>query len=174
MVTIQKKKEIVSELVEKFNKADGYYFVDFAGLNVEKTIALRREFKKEGFEFKVAKNTLFIKALNEIGNNVVPDDKFVGATAVVFGYGDPVKPAKIIKEQVDKTQNPKLKAAVLEGVFYDGSRLKELSELPSKPDMIASIIGSIHAPITGIVGSINAVMRDLASLVEEVAKKQGK
>lgn len=174
MVTLKQKKDIVSILVEKFKKADGYYFVDFEGINVAKTIALRREFKKEGFEFKVSKNTLFIKALNEIGNNVVPDDKFRGATAVVFGYGDPVKPARIIKEQVDKTQYPKLKAAVLEGVFYDGSKLKELSELPSKPDMIASIIGSLHAPITGIVGSINAVIRDVAYLVEEVAKKQGK
>ena len=47
-----------------------------------------------------------------------------------------------------------------------------LASLPSKPDIMAGIVGSLHAPISGIVGSINAVMRDVASLIEEVAKKQ--
>jgi large subunit ribosomal protein L10 len=72
----------------------------------------------------------------------------------------------------DKSQKPRLKAAVIEGVFYDGSQLKTIAALPSKPDIISGIIGSLHSPISGIVGSINAVMRDVAYLVEEVAKKQ--
>ncbi len=56
--------------------------------------------------------------------------------------------------------------------MFDGSQLKQVSELPTREDMIAGIVGSLHAPISGIVGSINAVMRDLASLIEEVAKNK--
>ena len=65
-----------------------------------------------------------------------------------------------------------MKAAVIEGVFYDGSQLKAVAALLSKPEVMAAIIGSLESPISGIVGSINAVMRDAASLIEEVAKKQ--
>jgi ribosomal protein L10 len=55
---------------------------------------------------------------------------------------------------------------------FDGSQLKTVSELPTREDLIAGIVGSLHAPISGIVGGINAVMRDVAALVEEVAKKK--
>ena len=71
-----------------------------------------------------------------------------------------------------KAEKPKLKLAVVEGQVFDGSQLKAVSELPTREDMIASIVGSIHAPISGIHGAINAVMRDVAMLVEEVAKKK--
>jgi large subunit ribosomal protein L10 len=50
--------------------------------------------------------------------------------------------------------------------------LDKLASLPSKADIIASILGSLNAPISGIVGSINSLMRDLASVIEEVAKKK--
>lgn len=50
--------------------------------------------------------------------------------------------------------------------------MKQVAELPTREDMIAGIVGSIHAPISGIHGAINAVMRDVAMLVEEVARKQ--
>jgi large subunit ribosomal protein L10 len=61
---------------------------------------------------------------------------------------------------------------LLEGQYFDGTKLKELAALPGKKEMMSAIVGSLHAPISGIVGSINAVMRDLASIIEEVAKKK--
>jgi large subunit ribosomal protein L10 len=71
---------------------------------------------------------------------------------------------------LDKGAKPKLKVALIENVTYDKSKLNELASLPTKPEIISSIIGSLHAPISGIVNSINAVIRDLASIIEEVAK----
>ncbi|HMT11854.1 MAG TPA: 50S ribosomal protein L10, partial [Ignavibacteria bacterium] len=62
--------------------------------------------------------------------------------------------------------------ALVENVAYEGKQLNELASLQSKPELIAAIVGSLNAPISGIVGSINAVIRDLASLIEEVGKKQ--
>lgn len=173
MITLNRKKEIVADLVERFKRANSFYIVDFMGMNVETTIAFRRELKKNGIEFKVAKNTLVKRALEEIGSSdMIPDDKFFESTGIVFGIDDAVAPAKIIKEAFDKKGLPKLKAAVIENVYYDGSQLKTIAALPSKPDIIAGIIGSLQSPISGIVGSINAVMRDVAYLVEEVAKKK--
>jgi len=172
MITIKQKREIVAGLIDKFKRANGFYLVDFMGMTVEASIRFRRELRKQGIEYRVAKNTLIKRALGEVGDFGIPEVKFTKSTGVVFGYNDPVAPVKVIKEISDKYEHPRLKAAIIEGQFYDGSDIKKLASLPSKPELIAGILGSLDAPISGIVGAINAVMRDVASLVEEVAKKK--
>ena len=61
---------------------------------------------------------------------------------------------------------------VIEKQVYDGSRLAELAKLPNKKEVMASILGSLQAPIAGIPGVINAVMRDLVSVIGEIEKKK--
>jgi len=172
MITKDKKKETVSALVENLKDVQGIYFVNFKGMTVADAIRIRRSFKKVDIKYQVAKNSLIKRALDEVGGFDIPDSIFVEETGVVFSYEDPIAPAKIIKKEFDKEKKPTLKAAVVDGQFFEGSQLKELAALPGKPEIMSAIVGSIHAPISGIVGSINAVMRDLAYLVEEVAKKQ--
>ena len=75
-------------------------------------------------------------------------------TGFAFASTNLVAPAKIIKK------------------YFDGSRLGELAALPSKQELIAGILGSLDSPVSGIVGSIAAVMRDLVSVVDEVSKKK--
>lgn len=172
MITKQKKQEIVSNLIEKLNGVQGVYVLDFTGLTVFEAIKLRRAFKQINVKYVVAKNSLIKRALSENAGLSIPDKVFVGPSGLVLSYDDPVAPAKIIKDIFEKEKKPVLKGALLDGQFFDGSKLKELAALPGKLEMMASIVGSLHAPISGIVGSINAVMRDVAYLVEEVAKKK--
>ena len=164
-MTKEQKKIVVQQLSEMFEGAVGFYSIDFTGLNVADTIALRREFKNAGVNYRVAKNTLIKRALGDkegYGEEVI--ERLVGQTGVAIGYEDPAAPARILKKFIEdrKAETPKLNFAVIEGMVYNGDQLKQ----------VASILGSLNAPVSGIVGSINAVMRDLASLIEEVAKKQ--
>ncbi len=172
-MTKEKKQEVVSELAGLFEGANGVYSIDFTGLNVENTIKLRRNFKEAGVTYKVAKNTLVKIALRENGSFDHIVDRFVGQTGVALGYDDPAAPARVLKSflEDEKSEIPKLNFAVIEGEVYEGDQLKKIASMPSRNDLIASIIGSLNSPISGIVGSINAVMRDLASVIEEVAKK---
>ncbi len=172
MITKQRKQEIVSELADKFRKANGFYLVDFVGMNVVDSIRIRRIFKKMNVDYRVAKNTLILRALKDVGDYQLPAEIFGGQTAIIFSYDDPVSPAKTLKENIDKFNKPLFKGAYIDGQFFDAKQLKTVASLPTKQDLMASIVGSLHAPITGIVGSINALMRDLASVIEEVAKKQ--
>ncbi len=172
MVTKEKKREIVADLERKLETSTSLFLVDAGGMTVAQSGELRREFRKINAELKVAKNTLIKRALDEDGKYSVPAGKLKGNTAIVFGYDDPIAPAKLIKKYFDKDKKPSLKLAIIEGVSFDGSQLTEVSELPSREELIAGILGSLDAPISGIVGAINAVMRDVASLVEEVAKKK--
>jgi large subunit ribosomal protein L10 len=173
MVTKDEKQAIVADLVEKIRGASSLYFVDFTRMTVKEDQAFRRELSEKGASMSVAKNTLIRIALAEAGEEFnVGVEKFVGQTAIIFATTDAIGPAKIIRKHFEKTEKPSLKRAWIDGQTFEGTQLKQISELPSREDLIAGIIGSIHAPISGIHGAINAVMRDVAMLVEEVAKKQ--
>ena len=173
----QDKEQAVLEIKEKLDKATSIYLTDFTGLTVAETNELRDEFFNAKVDYKVLKNTLIIKALQQSSNSFsektdILVEHLKGPTGVIFAYDDPVSPAKIIKKFYDKSEKPKLKIALVEKETYEGKRLNDLASLPTKPEIISSIIGSLQSPISGIVGALNAVIRDLASIIEEVAKKQ--
>ncbi len=169
---LEQKQKVVGELTEKFRKSNGSYFLNFTSMTVAATNKLRHLFHEKGVEYKVAKNTMIWRAIQEVGYQGIDESQLKGNTGIVFGYDDPLVPAKILKPILEKEETPKFKGAIVEGVFYDASQFKTLANLPSKSELIAGILGSLNAPVSGIVGSLNAVMRDLASVIEEVAKKQ--
>lgn len=173
----QDKEQAVLEIKEKLDKASSIYLTDFSGLTVAETNELRDDLFNAKVEFKVLKNTLVKKALEQADGKFHSQSQKLGEflkgpTGIIFAFDDPVSPAKIIKKFYDKGEKPKLKLALVENIAYERKQLNELASLQSKPELISSIIGSLHAPISGIVGALNAVVRDLASIIEEVAKKQ--
>lgn len=166
------KEQIVTEVGEIVGRSRGMFFTDFTGLTVEQATELRREFRKSGIDYKVVKNTLIRKALeNATGYDRVAE-KLVGPTGVAFAFDDPVSPAKIIQKFSEKHGKLTLKVCVLEKEVYDGSKLAELAKLPTRTELMASILGSIEAPLVGVPQVINAVMRDLVSVVSEIEKKK--
>ena len=166
------KEQIVAEVTEQFSRAKAMYFADFTGITVEQVNELRREFHKEGIDYRVVKNTLAKKALENLTGYEGVYGGLVGATAVAIGYGDPVTPAKIIKKFRDKHQKLQLKVCVLEHQVFDGKQLDEIAKLPSRNEIIAGILGCIQSPMQGVAGTINAVMRDLVSVIDAIEKKK--
>jgi large subunit ribosomal protein L10 len=166
------KEQIVAEVAEVAGRAHGMFFTDFSGLTVGQATELRREFHKSGITYRVVKNTLIQKALEQIGGYDTVFTKLVGPTGVAFAFDDPIAPAKIIQKFSEKHSKVSLKVCVLERQVYDGSRLGELAKLPSRKDMMAAILGSVQAPLAGVPMVINAVLRDLVSVVGEIEKKK--
>ena len=166
------KEQIIAEIQEKVAKAQGMFFTDFAGITVQDINELRNEFRKAGVEYRVVKNTLAKKALQNVSGYDGVYDKLVGQTGIAFAYEDAAVPAKIIKKFRDKNDKLKLKAAVLEKQVYDGTKLDVLATLPSRAEVVAGILGSLNSPISGVVGAINAVMRDLVGVIDAIEKKK--
>jgi large subunit ribosomal protein L10 len=171
----EQKAESVKEIKELIESSEAMYFTDFAGLTVEEVNELRKEFYKSDLKYKVVKNTLTVRALRESEKYSAHierlDEILHGPTSIVFAYKNPVAPAKILKKFADKIDRPKLKIAIVENEVYDSKQLNSLASLPSKEEIISSILGSLDSPASGIVGSINATMRDLFSVIEEVGRK---
>lgn len=166
------KSELIAEIAELLQKSTAVYVTDYAGINVEDISKLRREMRKEGIVYKVYKNTFFKRALDETGKYPQLAGHLKGMAGFAFAFENPVAPAKVIKKHFDATQKFSLKACYIETQFYDKGQLDVLATLPTKPEIIAGILGSLNSPASGIVGALNAVMRDLVSVIDEIAKQK--
>jgi len=167
----EEKEQIVAEVSETVRKAHGMFFTDFTGLTVEQATELRREFHKAGVDYRVVKNTLIQKALEQVTGYDGVYDRLAGPTGVAFAFEDPVVPARIIQKFSEKHKRLSLKVCVLDQQVFEGSRLAELAKLPSRKEVMASILGSVQAPLAGVPTVINAVIRDIVSLVDEIGRK---
>ncbi len=166
------KVESVAQIRTLIEKSSGIYLVDYSGVNVEDISTLRREFLKENVTYKVFKNSLLKRAFADIGGYDKFEQQLVGMTGVAFADENYIAPAKIIKKYFKDKNKFSFKGSYIESQFYGGEQLDVLASMPTKEEVMSSIIGSIAAPASGIVGSINAVFRDLVSLVDEISKKK--
>lgn len=164
------KKVIVEEIKEKLNRAKSVTFVDYNALTVAEDTAMRREFKKNGSEYKVYKNKLLLLALNELGINGA--EKYLnGTTAVAFSYDDEVSGAKITCQAAEKTKKLTVKFGLLNGNFVEGKEMEALAKLPSKEVLIAMLLGTLNAPITGLARVCKAPVEGLARALNAIATK---
>ncbi|MBK7103997.1 MAG: 50S ribosomal protein L10 [Ignavibacteriae bacterium] len=166
------KLESMSEIRKLVEKSTGMYLVDYSGVNVEDLNFLRREFRKENVNYKVFKNTFLKRVLKEIGGYEKFEPLLIGMTGVAFTSDNFIAPAKVIKKFSKDKNKFTFKGSYIESQFYGADQLDSLASMPTKEEMIASIIGSIAAPASGIVGAINAVLRDLVSVVDEISKQK--
>lgn len=166
------KTESISEIKELLESSSAVYLTDYHGIDVEDISDIRNQFRDEGVRYKVFKNTLVKRALNEVGKYDKIADHLTGMTGFAFTSTNPLAPAKIINKYFVDKEKLSLKACYVEGEYFDGSQLNALAALPTKDELIASIMGSLDSPVSGIVGAINAVMRDLVNVVDQVSLRE--
>lgn len=165
---IAQKQAVVESIKEKIGKAKSVIIADYKGLTVAEDTAIRNEFRKNQVEYKVLKNTLIKRALNDL-NYTEFDDSLNGTTSVAFSYGDEVSAAKVIADN-SKKLNEKLKpkCGLLNGSFIDAPGIKVLAEIPPREVLIAKMLGSMNAPITNFAGVLAATLRSLVYAVKAV------
>ncbi|ACF13640.1 ribosomal protein L10 [Chloroherpeton thalassium ATCC 35110] len=168
----EEKSEIIQSVAEKLSKAQGVYLTEFSGLTVSEISDLRKQFREKDIEYKVVKNTLIKKALAHTKISDKLADGLKNTTAVAFGYDDPIAPAKIIKKYSDGNEKLKFKMASVDGTIFEAGQLDQLSNMLSKTENIGRIAGTINNVISGVPGTVNAVMRNLVSALEQIAKQK--
>lgn len=169
---LETKKAVTADLAKRLGEAQTLYLTDFTGLNVKAITELRARFQAQGVDFVVAKNTLLRRAVDGLD---LPDisEHLQGPTGIVLGTDDPVGPAKTLKEFArDHEDRPAVKVAIVESQTLEPSEVKRLADLPSREQLLGGIAGSMTAPVAGIVGVLAAVIRDIAYMVEEVARSR--
>lgn len=169
---LEDKKRVTEELHEQLKESGAIYFTDFSGLNVKAMTEFRSRLRKEGLGYRVVKNTLMRRALVDLE---LPDltEHLEGPTALVFSASDPVAPARVVKEFAkEHDDRPVIKIGVVDREEVSVEAIGRLADLPSREVLLGAIAGSLTAGVGGIAGALNALMRDIADMVVQVAEKQ--
>ena len=158
------KQIIIDQLKERADRASICLVTDFKGLTVEEMTDLRDRLRKVGVEYSVVKNTLARIAVSESTHKGL-GDQLKDNNAIAFGYDDPVAAAKALTEYAKDNQKFVLKFASLEGKMLDDKQVKNLSKMPSKPELLSSMLGTMNAVPTNFVSLLANVPRGLLNVL---------
>lgn len=158
---IQAKQQVVEEIKAKIQSSKSIVLADYNKLTVLEVTALRNKFKEANCEYKVYKNTLVRKALNDLGITDMDND-LNGTTATIF-CADETSGAAVLARETKA--NPALvekivpKCAYLENKYFDKAGVKELSAIPSKETLIAKMLGCFQSSLSKFVGVLDAIAK---------------
>lgn len=165
---LELKKQVVSDIVKKFQDAQSVIIVNYSGLTVEQVTGLRSQFRANGVEYCVLKNTLVRRALSELNIEGL-DEVLNGPSAFAFGMNDPVSPAKIVSDFITKTKTEaiSIKAGLLGSDVMSMDQIKALAETPSREVLLARLLGSLQSSIAGFVRVLDAIAKKDAEAAPE-------
>lgn len=165
---------IIDKIAETLKEYSGFYLVETAGLDAEKTSALRRECFKSDIKLMVVKNTLLHKALEQTeGDFTEIYDALKGSTSIMFtNVGN--APAKLLKDFKQKDDVlPRLKAAYVEETVYVGEdQLDTLASIKSKNELIADVVALLQSPAKNVVSALTSGGTKLHGILETLSKKE--
>jgi large subunit ribosomal protein L10 len=166
------KAQTIEQTKELYSKAVGVVFTDYRGLKVKEIQNLRRNLRDKGAEMHVIKNTLFRIA---VGDDVaaMPDDLHNGPTAITFVFENESECTKALFDYAKTNKSLQVKGGYFGGRAFTAKEVEALSNLPSRDVLLAQVIGAIAAPLTSLVGVIEALYADPIRVIGAVADKVG-
>ncbi len=165
------KASKVAELKDLLTASKGVVLVNYCGLTVAEDTELRAKMREAGVKYMVAKNTFIRIAAKEAGIEGL-DSVLEHNTALAFSAEDPVAPAKILNDFSKDHEALELKAGVLDGKVIAVDEVKALAELPSREELLAKLVGSMQAPISGLVNVLQGTIRNFVYTLEAVRQKK--
>lgn len=163
-LTREQKATILTGYVEQFSKSQALIFADYRGLTVAAVTALRAQIRESGNSFLVVKNTLAKRALEEAGLPV-PEDVFFGPVAIGLCLADITSVSKAMNKVFSDTKLLDVRGALLGTTFVGPAQARGLADLPSREELLAKLLGSIQAPISGLVNVLSGPMRGLVNVL---------
>ena len=155
---IEQKAGVVSEIKEKFENAKSVVMFDYRGLSVAEVTELRRKLRETGADYKVYKNTLTKRALDELNINM--SEYLAGPSAITFGT-DELSIVKIINDFAKEHDALELKAGIVEGKVAGLEDLKRYAAIPSRETLLTMLAA-------GLMGTV----RDLSICLDLYSKEK--
>lgn len=171
-MTRAEKEEIIKSLQQKLNDNSIFYLADISDLDAESSSKLRRLAHKREVSLNVVKNTLLRKALEAAeGSYEEFYDLLKGNTSIMFSeVGN--APAKLIEEFRKTSDRPILKGAFIEeAIFIGDDKIKTLSEIKSKEEVIADIIAILQSPAKNVVSALQSGGNTISGLVKALGER---
>ena len=149
------KQDVVTEITTKIKDSQSTVIVEYRGLSVAEVTELRRALRAEDVDFKVYKNTMAQRAVDELGFGEIKNS-LTGPNAIAFSK-DATAPARVLSKFAKNHKALVLKSGIVEGKEVDLETLQELADLPNKEGMLSMLLSCLQSPIRSFACVVKAV-----------------
>jgi large subunit ribosomal protein L10 len=165
-LNLEQKQAVVAEVAKQVAGAQAIVMVENRGIAVADITRLRAKARASGVYFRVVKNTLVRRAV-ETTPFATLADRMVGPLA--YGIGpDPVAVAKVLNDFAKGNDKFVITGGAMPGQVMSVKQIAALAALPSRNELIAKLLGTMQAPVTKLVRTLNDVpgrlVRTLAAI----------
>ena len=171
-LNLEGKKEVVAEVSTRLVKAKAVILAEYRGLPVEAITVLRARARKDGVYLRVLKNTLARRAVQG-----TPFEKLADQMVGPLAYGiseDPVAAAKVLFTYAKGNDKFVIKGGAMANYVMNAKEIGNLATMPSREELLAKVLGTMQAPVTKFVQTLNEVpskfVRTLAALRDQKEK----
>ena len=170
-ITRQKKEELVARYKELIKDSTALVFTNYQGTNVAQVRSLRTKLRETNTTYVVVKNRLLVLALKESGR-VAPEALVKNANGVAFIGEDVAKSVTALNAWIKTAKIVEVTGALLETSVIEGNSAAQLSDLPTKEQVRAQLLGVISGPARSLVQIVNAPGASLARVINAHADTQ--
>jgi large subunit ribosomal protein L10 len=167
----EQKAAAITVFTEGIGQATNAFVLDFKGITVPQVTELRKQVRESGSEYVVIKNTLALIAVKDSPLKKLTNT-FSGMTAIAYNTTDPVALAKVLTKFAKDVPTVQFKGALLAGQVVAASQIQNIASLPTRDELIAKLLYLMQHPIRGLAVVLNGTIRNIAVVLDQVAKQK--
>jgi large subunit ribosomal protein L10 len=166
----EQKAAVIEEVAGEMQSAEAIFAVDYRGITVAQIAELRTKLRGADTKLRVVKNSLSERAADQAG---VAELKplLVGPTALALVRGDAATAAKALSDAGRQLRLLEFKGGMMDGAVLSAQDVQSIARLPSREVLNAQLVGTIAAPLSGLVRTLNALVGGLALQLGQIAER---
>lgn len=168
----REKEEFVRQLHLSFKELNHVFLVEFRGLKVVDDVSLRRKIKEVASDYKVIKNTLALRAIEDTPLEGLKEE-FTGPTSMAYTRKDPVVLAKVLLGFATGKVGLRIKKAVVDGELLTAEQVTELASLPPKGELVGKLVSVLKYPLGGLLSYLQAPISNFIWTIDHIRLQKG-
>ena len=164
------KAAVVEELSEQIRSAEAIFAVDYRGISVSDAAELRNRLREAQTRFRIVKNSLTERASDQAGVEALKP-MLEGPTALAFVSGDAAVAAKALNDAARTFGTLEFKGGLMNGDTLSGDQIRSIARLPAREVLHGQLVGTIAAPLSGLVRTLNALIAGIAIQLQQMAEQ---
>lgn len=156
MLNRSEKDAIIQDLKTDIGRAKAIFLTNLIGITSNDAVSVRKAVRDNNGKMVVTRNTLFKKAAAGTPAEALVADLH-GPHALAFAFEDPAAVAKSLKEAGASLELVELKGGVLDGQMLSKAQVKQLADLPSRDQMLGTLLATFLAPVSAFARVLFAI-----------------
>jgi large subunit ribosomal protein L10 len=169
--TRSQKEEILAKTQDRLTRSSAVVFVNISGVKVDQIEAIRDGLFTQGLQLQVAKNNLFKIALENTKLDI-PAEILDQPLGMIFSYEDQVAAAKTVTPFAKEIEALEVVGGIVDGSFITAKQVEALALLPSREQLLGQLVGTIAAPLSGMVNVMAGNLRGLVQVLSQIQNQK--